>query len=566
MQKKLLSLSLIISFLFSATAFANTTNEADEAKNFLIEKGATTRIKYKPSNPIDRITLVKWTLTTLGYTPEAKDLNQTRTCQDSRTDEEDAFLRKATEINSISFTPLNPFCKPTKKPSRLEAIKQTLITFGVPVPKVTTQELDFKDIAESAWFIPWIAKTVELDLMEPSSPDFFRPFANITQEQAALLIYKTHKHAFQTPQDSEPPIEIVLSGDQIPHSDVLYDVWETILTDYYYIDESGHDEDTLAYEAIKGMVNSLNDPFSMFESPLDEQTEIEILRGEFGGIGAHLQDENGQVVIINVFQDSPAERAGLKVNDIIINVDNQSTEDLTAETVADLIRGAAGTSVKVRIRRDDKIILYTVTREIIEITYVEGGILEDDIAYISISIFGEETDEDFEEMLEAALAEKPTGFIIDLRNNPGGYVQSTGLILNHFVPRGETVMYLKDVNDIYTQVTSEGPGEISEYPLTVLINEGSASAAEIFAGAVQDLDLGKIVGTTSYGKGTAQELIEYNDGSILKLTAAEWLTPNRKSINHIGITPDIEVAITQEDIDNEEDPQLERAMEEINSK
>ena len=229
------------------------------------------------------------------------------------------------------------------------------------------------------------------------------------------------------------------------------------------------------------------------------------------------------------------------------------------------IQGKAGSKVEIEISRNEKKLTFNIVRAKITIDTVLTEeptpiAIPDDIGYIAIYQFTPTTADEFEAVLAKTLAKNPKGIILDLRDNPGGYLGVTYKVLNHFVPEGKTLINFKIAGDTL-QEKSKGKGEINGIPLVVLVNKGTASAAEVLAGAIQDYKIGKLVGETTFGKGTAQEVTEYSDGSLMKLSVEYWLTPLKHNINKIGLTPDYTVKISEDDIKHNKDPQLEKALD-----
>jgi carboxyl-terminal processing protease len=313
------------------------------------------------------------------------------------------------------------------------------------------------------------------------------------------------------------------------------------------------------------MIEALNDPYSKFFIPSDAANYINSLNGEsFTGIGIYLDIENNEIVIISTIKNSPAEKAGLKLNDKIIEIDGIPVKDKTGEEVIDMIRGPEGSKIKLKINRNGKILIKNILREKIDIPYVEGEI-QNGIGIIYYYQFTANSNSQFKEEINKILEKNPKGLILDLRNNPGGYLSSAKKLISHFVEAGKPYAKLEFGNGSYTYEKSLGPGELKEYPLIILINEGTASASEIVALALAELNGAKLIGTQSYGKGKTQEIITYTDGSSLKLSTAKWMSINGTYIDQIGIMPDITVELTENDYLKSNDPQLEEALKLLSS-
>lgn len=306
--------------------------------------------------------------------------------------------------------------------------------------------------------------------------------------------------------------------------------------------------------AIDGMVASLGDPHSIYMPPTMFRELRAHTEGSFGGIGVTMGFKDNIVKIISVLEGTPGEAAGLRAGDEILAVDGTPTSELRSEEVALRIRGEAGTQVVLRILRDGREEEYTITRDIIQVASVRGTMVEGTaIGYIRIGSFAEHTGEEFTSEMNRLAGEGMTALIIDLRENPGGLITSCVAVAEQVVPAGTIVSVIDRDGDeeVYTSSLSA-----RKYPIAVLIDENSASASEILAGALQDTGAATIIGTTSYGKGSVQAVLPLFHEDGLKLTIAKYVTPNGRSIDGTGITPDIVVERTPTDT---EDVQFEAA-------
>lgn len=324
----------------------------------------------------------------------------------------------------------------------------------------------------------------------------------------------------------------------------------------------------LEYGAVKGLTAALGDPHTSFFDP-DEATIFEqTINGEFQGIGAEIGvNDDNQLVIIAPLPGYPAEQAGLKAGDRIVRIDGQETAGLTVDEAVDNIRGEAGTQIVLHILRDaeEEEREFSITRSQIKIASVSHRVESRDqkkIGVLNISRFGDDTADLVEDAVREFLLQDVDGVIVDLRNNPGGRLQAAIDVAGHFIGE-EIVVVEKRKNQNPVNYRSKNTESLSGVPVAVLVDEGSASASEILAGAIQDRDRGTIIGTTTFGKGSVQDVIEFDDGSILKLTIAQWLTPNGRSIESEGIEPDIIVEYTESDAAADRDPQFDRAVSEL---
>lgn len=319
-----------------------------------------------------------------------------------------------------------------------------------------------------------------------------------------------------------------------------------------------------AYVAINTMVASLNDPYTKFLDPKEFAEETSSIKGSLKGIGIQIAVKDGKLTVIAPLEDTPAEKAGLKADDEILEIDGKSTKGITVDKAADLIRGKEGTSVKLLIKRKDtEPKLYTITRAEIEVKSISQKVpndvkMPDDISYIRLSSFiSRNAAAEFKSILEKSANKK--GFIIDLRANPGGLLSNAIYISDMFLDGG-TIVSTVD-RDGYKETQRATKGVVTRKPVVVLINGGSASASEIFSGAMKDNGRAIIIGEQSFGKGLVQEINKLPYESGINITIQKYLTPNGTDINKKGITPDIEVKLTEENVKNKDDVQLKKAIE-----
>ena len=310
------------------------------------------------------------------------------------------------------------------------------------------------------------------------------------------------------------------------------------------------------YRAVEGMVKSL-DGNSSFMPPHEFREMQEETRGSFGGIGIRIGVEDGQVVIVEPMDGTPASRAGLKQGDRIMKIDGQPTQGLTLQEAVRRMRGPVGSRLVLGIVRHDGVEPENVslTRAKIELKTVEGQLLDGRIGYVKIRGFHETTLQEVEKTLNRLTHQKMEGLVLDLRNNPGGLLSQSVKVCNLFVDEGLIVVSTEGrVRNQNSRFMANGGGQYRQYPMIVLINAGSASGSEIVAGALQDLQKATIIGTKSYGKGSVQTIFPLQDGSGLRLTTAHYFTPSGRNIDHVGIVPDIELSN-----EGKEDRQLDMA-------
>ncbi|OLA59031.1 MAG: peptidase [Roseburia sp. CAG:10041_57] len=337
-------------------------------------------------------------------------------------------------------------------------------------------------------------------------------------------------------------------------------VLENTIKQYFWQDV---DESTLEEGVYKGLLESLDDPYSVYYThdelvQLQQQTE-----GIYYGIGAYISQDNemGYVRVSKIIKNTPAEASGLQQDDYIYKVDGEDMQGKDSSYVVSKIKGEAGTKVTITVVREGATdpIDIEVERQKIESPTVEYQMLDNDMAYIQITEFDLVTTEQFEEAYKQAQADEMKGLILDLRSNPGGNLSTVCDIARMILPKG-LIVYTEDKYGKREEYTCDGANQI-KVPLVVLTNGYSASASEILAGAVKDYGIGTLVGTTTYGKGIVQKVINLSDGSAVKLTVSNYFTPNGNNIHKIGIDPDVEVEFDAEQYKNGVDNQLEKAKE-----
>ncbi len=348
---------------------------------------------------------------------------------------------------------------------------------------------------------------------------------------------------------------------------LFWQVWG-LLKDKY-VDGGKLDANELFYGAIDGMLAATGDPYTTFFDPKEQKEFQEEISGVFEGIGAEMGIKDKILTIIAPLEGMPAEKAGLLAGDKILKIDGQSTTLLSLEEAVSKIRGTKGTEVTLTLFRDgdEESHDITVKRDTILVKSVRFEMKEDTIAFIRVSRFGDDTERDFKAAVRQALDQKATGLIIDMRNNPGGFLETSIEMASLMLPKGNVVVMEEDGSGKRKEMKARGGDVLSQIPTVVLINEGSASASEILAGALRDnRDNVILVGKKSFGKGSVQELISVSKDTSVKITVARWLTPAGHQINTVGISPDVEVTITRDDLDNKRDPQLDKALEILREK
>ncbi|MGQ9478121.1 MAG: S41 family peptidase [Candidatus Bipolaricaulia bacterium] len=319
----------------------------------------------------------------------------------------------------------------------------------------------------------------------------------------------------------------------------LFQAYERIKANFYYT-ERLHERELL-YGAIRGLVEGLDDPYSRFLTPEEYQRFNSIdLEGEFIGIGVQIAIRDGRVVVIAPLAGSPAERAGVRAGDIILEIDGRSTEGLTLDEAVALLRGESGTPVTLKVQHlDGAIEEVTIIREVIVIDPVDYRLEEEGIGYIRLVTFNRKTEREFDQALGDLLAAGIGGLILDLRSNPGGLLDEAIAVASRFIDEGAI---LKSTDRYTTRTYLTQGNNLPNLPVAVLIDRGTASAAEILAGAIQDHQMGILVGEPTFGKGLIQTPFTLSDGSAVIITTAEYTTPNGHRVQDLGLVPDIPVS------------------------
>ncbi|MBT4511159.1 MAG: S41 family peptidase [Chloroflexi bacterium] len=352
-----------------------------------------------------------------------------------------------------------------------------------------------------------------------------------------------------------------LFEDESPEGIELVDeVWKLIHDDY--VDSDQLDDQELAEAAIKGLIEAIGDPHTSYLSPQQSEISRIDLEGEFIGIGATITIREGRLSVVAPIAGSPAEQAGIRPGDKILEIDGESTEGMSLTDALLALRGDEGAKVNLLVLHvdDDDPVDIVATRAKIEIPSVVLEILPEDFAHISVTNFSGRTGSELESAIEEVSSQGASGIVLDLRNNPGGLVSAAVDVVSQFMDDGVVVYALDNEGDRSEWSVDEG-GLALDTHLVVLVNAYSASVSEVVAGALQDYDRGIIIGTTTYGKGSMQHVQDLTNGGMLRVTFARWFTPNGRQIDDKGIVPDIEVEITADDFANDRDPQLERAVE-----
>ncbi len=340
----------------------------------------------------------------------------------------------------------------------------------------------------------------------------------------------------------------------------FWEAWDIVHKQYV---NQPVDDTLLMQGAIRGMMEAVGDDYTYYMDPKVYELESSSLSGQYEGIGAYVDTQGDYLTIVSPIEGSPAAAAGLRPGDQIIAIDGEDMTGVAPEEARQKVLGPAGTTVVLTVAREGEPepLTFTIVRARITVPSVTGKMREDGIAYIDINFFGDRTTNELRAKLDELLAQNPKGIILDLRFNPGGYLVTAVEVTSEFLNEGVVLIeqYSDGTRDTYNAL---GNGRATDIPLVVLINEGSASASEILAGALQDYGRAKLVGVQSFGKGSVQTIqpLSNNQGAA-RVTIAKWLTPKERAIQGVGLTPDYIVEMTDADYENKRDPQLDKAVE-----
>lgn len=359
------------------------------------------------------------------------------------------------------------------------------------------------------------------------------------------------------------PAGVYVTNDQL---EPFWKVWN-VLSDKY-VEATTTDTQKRIWGAIQGLASSQGDPYTVFFPPEESKTFKSDITGNFEGVGMEIGIKDKMLTVVTPIKNSPAERAGVRAGDRIIKIDDKITADIPVEDAVKLIRGPRGTKVKIVFIREgvSEPLEKSLTRDIIDIPTIETEV-KSDVFIIKLFSFTSQSTDLFRNALRTFLQSGKNKLIIDLRGNPGGYLDAAWDMASWFLPLGKTIVTEDFGGKAENKVLRSKGYDImnkyfgKNYKIAILVNNGSASAAEILAGALQEQGVAKLVGVKTFGKGSVQELVEITPETSLKVTIARWLTPNGHNLSHDGLNPDFEVINTSKDIENKKDPQLDKAIE-----
>ncbi|MBM3231363.1 S41 family peptidase [Candidatus Peregrinibacteria bacterium] len=410
----------------------------------------------------------------------------------------------------------------------------------------SSRSVSFSDVTPGSAEELAVKVAVEKGWMEPLKPDLFGVRRVLTSKETLLLLRKVSGQRTEregaTVNESTPTIKIDFKSSQrignLPKTQILEAIWKIIQEDFLHQDKVNPDE--AAWKAAEGLVQSLGDKYSTFMKPANAQNFQSQIQGEVSGIGAQVEFVNEILTIVTPIVGSPAEAAGLLPGDQIIKVDGTPLAGLDFGEAVDKVRGPRGSTATLTIRRNGTELTVKVTRDVVKVP--EDIITwQGDVLIVKIAQFGKITESELRPILAQANAKKPKGIVLDLRNNPGGLLDAATIVMSAFVPKGSDVAVIRANKSERKETTAFEPVIDPGVKMVTIVNEGSASASEIVAGALQDHKRSTVIGSKSFGKGTVQQVVQFVDQSNLKLTIAEWLTPQKRKIDGAGIMPDIAV-------------------------
>lgn len=425
--------------------------------------------------------------------------------------------------------------------------------------------VDFRDVTRGTNMEKALRAAVLLGWMQPLRENYFGVDRKLVGREGLQLLQRVIgdeeridnlERSIQ--EDNIPTIRINVGTAKVrtttlPKSEIMEAVWRLINEQYLYSDKI--DLDKAAYDSAEALVKSLDDPYTTFLRPVNNQNFQTQIDGQVSGIGAQVEEREGILTIVTPLPGSPAEIAGLRPNDQIIAADGESIINIGFVEAVGKIRGPEGSTVTLTVRRDGNEFDVIVSRKTIKVPEIEIS-WQGEIAVVKLLQFGRLTDTELRGEMQHVQEQNPKGIILDLRNNPGGLLHAADEVISNFLPKDSAVAVIKSRDDERTEKTSQSPTIDTDVPVVVLVNAGSASASEIVAGALQDAKRATIVGEKTFGKGTVQQVLQFYDGSSLKMTIAEWLTPKRRKIDGVGLEPDVSVGFS-----SERDMQMLRALD-----
>ncbi len=559
----MLIIGLLIPLSVQATSGIVETEDYAQAIEYLHKRGVIEKevSNFIPNKKISKGELYKIVWDSAGFRDIKTSSVSTGFPDVSPTSKYAPYVRKSVESGILKKGGL---FLPNSKVTRIEALKIIFTVMGIGITRVfDKKEVTFKDLQNNNEWAP-LGKTA-LEFTIWSTKQMFSPRQKVTQGEVAYFIYKVSSQL----QENTPQLQVIqiqypdsqstfVSNDEFK---VLEEVWGRIHDKFVFRDRIN--DKKLIQGAIDGMVKKLDDKYTVYQEPSAAKNFNESLSGEFDGIGISIDLIEGKIKIISPIKGTPANDAGLKANDTIVEIDKKSVHGFSLSEVSNLIKGPVGTSVELTIERDGIKKIYSIVRKRIKLDAVTGE-MKGNTGYIIIRNFTESSGIDFGVVVKKLLEKKPTSIIIDLRDNPGGYLDASLQMLDHILPaktRLASLIFAKqetanqflqessgmigraEVDPIKPEVIfyAIGNSELSNLPIKVLINGGSASASEIVAASLRENNHATLIGEKSFGKGTVQEIADFTDGSMFKQTIGRWQTPNENNLTANPIAPDVTI-------------------------
>jgi carboxyl-terminal processing protease len=543
MHKRIITIAILI-LMIPQTGFASfkdvpETNEYYRAVKYLEDKevikgfGHST---FKPETFVKKVSFLKLILKESGVEVDT-DKNFITGFKDVQKNAwYIPYVKKALSLGIIKE---GEKLYPEKVLRKWEALEIIFELKGIGVQKVIKENVTskFKDIRKGSRFEGIALAAEKANIFSGTT---FQPLKTITKGEVADILYKLSKKNIS----EVPGVTINLSNftkntnvSKTEKFPIFSSIWDTILNSY--IEKDGLDEEELLYGAIHGMIEVLDDPYSVFQEPFESEMFQSNLEDNYEGIGIMVEMIDGKFTVITSFHNTPAEKAGIKAEDVITHVDGISISGMSSEEIIGRLKGKTGTKVKLKLKRGGKSISITVTRAKISLEAVTSEIDSNMIGVVKVSSFTYDAGNLLISHIESLVEQGARGVVIDMRSNPGGLLSSVVEMLNYYVPKNGVILSTKYGDGSMETIFSEGPGTLANLPTVVLVDNGTASASEIFAGVLQDYDIATVLGTKTFGKGTVQQILTYNDGSSFKMTVAKWLTALERDIEDTGIIPDI---------------------------
>lgn len=414
------------------------------------------------------------------------------------------------------------------------------------------EPLSFTDVKKGSTLAAAVQLSVEQQWLKPLRRALFGADRPLTLSEEKLLIKRVERSLQAPSQVITIPVRRT-DPVRTEQSKTLDAVWQLLQKDFLYSDRL--DSRRAGEQAAEAMVKSLKDPYTVYMPPAETKQFQDQIHGELSGIGVQVEFHEEGLLVVAPLPSSPAEKAGIQGGDIISAVDGTSLKGLGYQEAVTKVRGPKGSIAKIAVIRGGRTLEFSVTRDTVKVPELSLS-MQGTVAVLKVSQFGDTTEREIRGMLQKAADATPTGVIIDLRNNPGGLLHAADVLMGAFVPEGTVIANIHTRTGLYTEESTGTPIFPESTKVIVLVNKGSASASEIVAGAFQDLKRGTVVGENTFGKGTVQQIVEFRDGSSLKMTIAEWKTPADRKIDGIGVAPDVAV-----DSASEPDAALKKALE-----